>query len=107
MPITTNLFDLTGHVALVTGGNSGIGLGMAEGLAAHGATVAIWGTNPVKNSAAAAKLREHGGTVLDLVCDVGDHQARHAPHRATGDEVDVAAAGVRAPAGVPSGGLFA
>lgn len=75
MPITTQLFDLTGHVALVTGGNSGIGLGMAEGLAAHGATVAIWGTNPAKNTAAAAKLREYGGTVLDLVCDVGDHQA--------------------------------
>ncbi len=75
MPITTRLFDLTGHVALVTGGNSGIGLGMAEGLAAHGATVAIWGTNPDKNTAAAARLREYGGTVLDLVCDVGDQQA--------------------------------
>ena len=36
-------FDLTGRVALITGGNSGIGLGMAEGLAAHGADVAIWG----------------------------------------------------------------
>jgi NAD(P)-dependent dehydrogenase (short-subunit alcohol dehydrogenase family) len=42
-------FDLTGHVALVTGGNSGIGLGMAEGLAGAGADVAIWGTNEDKN----------------------------------------------------------
>ena len=75
MPITTSLFDLTGQVALVTGGNSGIGLGMAEGLAAHGASVAIWGTNPAKNTAAAATLRSYGGTVLDLVCDVGDQEA--------------------------------
>jgi len=75
VPITTSLFDLSGHVALVTGGNSGIGLGMADAMAAHGASVAIWGTNPAKNAAAAVQLRSHGGAVLDLVCDVGDHQA--------------------------------
>jgi len=77
MPSDTSfdLFDLAGHTALVTGGNGGIGLGMAEALAAHGATVAIWGTNPDKNTAAAGRLRAHGGRVLDLVCDVGDHQA--------------------------------
>ena len=40
-----NLFDLTGRVALITGGNGGIGLGMAEGLAAQGCEVALWGTN--------------------------------------------------------------
>ena len=62
----SGMFDLTGHVALVTGGNSGIGLGMADGLAQQGAAVAIWGTNPEKNAAAAAQLRSHGGTVLDL-----------------------------------------
>ena len=71
----TSLFDLTHHVALVTGGNSGIGLGMADALAHQGAAVAIWGTNPAKNAAAAEQLRAHGGEVLDLVCDVGDHQA--------------------------------
>ncbi len=45
-----NLFDLTGKVALITGGNGGIGLGMAEGLASQGCEVAIWGTNPEKNA---------------------------------------------------------
>lgn len=69
------LFDLTGHVALITGGNSGIGLGMAEGLARHGATVAIWGTNPAKNDAAAEQLAAHGGQVYAAVCDVGDRDA--------------------------------
>lgn len=71
----STMFDLSGHVALVTGGNSGIGLGWAEALAAHGASVAIWGTNPDKNAAAAAAVAVHGHHVLDLVCDVGDHDA--------------------------------
>lgn len=48
--------DLTGHVALVTGGNSGIGLGMARGLLKSGAGVAIWGTNAERNAAAVAEL---------------------------------------------------
>ena len=42
-------FNLKGKVALVTGGNSGIGLGMADALAQAGADVVIWGTNPDKN----------------------------------------------------------
>jgi NAD(P)-dependent dehydrogenase (short-subunit alcohol dehydrogenase family) len=48
---------------------------MAEGLAAHGAGVAIWGTNAEKNKTAAEQLRAHGGDVVDLVCDVGDRDA--------------------------------
>ncbi|TDR89675.1 hypothetical protein EV668_2510 [Enterovirga rhinocerotis] len=64
------MFDLTGKVALVTGGNGGIGLGMAEGLARGGAGIAIWGGNPDKNEAAGAKLRKHGGRVLVQRCDV-------------------------------------
>ena len=71
-------FDLTGQVALVTGGNSGIGLGMALALAAAGADVAIWGTNAAKNAAAAEQLRGHGRRALALRCDVGDEAAGEA-----------------------------
>ena len=71
----SRLFDLTGHVGLVTGGNSGIGLGYAEGLAECGAAVAIWGTNPAKNDAAVEQLAQLGGDVHAVVCDVGDQDA--------------------------------
>jgi NAD(P)-dependent dehydrogenase (short-subunit alcohol dehydrogenase family) len=70
--VNDHLFDLTGRVALVTGGNSGIGLGMADALAMAGADVAIWGTNPDKNEKARTHLERHGTRVLDAVCDVGD-----------------------------------
>ena len=70
-----NLFDLTGKVALITGGNGGIGLGMAEGLAQHGATVIIWGTNEEKNAAAAEALAQHGGIVRTAKVDVSDEDA--------------------------------
>jgi NAD(P)-dependent dehydrogenase (short-subunit alcohol dehydrogenase family) len=53
-------FDLTGKVALVTGGNGGIGFGMVEALAQAGADVVIWGSNGKKNTAA-AKVRKGGG----------------------------------------------
>ena len=65
-------FDLTGKVALVTGGNSGIGLGMAMALAESGADVAIWGTNEAKNAAAREALARTGRKVLALRCDVGE-----------------------------------
>jgi hypothetical protein len=72
-------FDLTGKVALITGGNSGIGLGMAQALAEAGADIAIWGTNPAKNAAAKAKLDATGRRVFALQCDVGDeHAVEHA-----------------------------
>ena len=67
--------DLTGHVALVTGGNSGIGLGMALGLARAGADVAIWGTNPTKNEVAALRLATTGRRVHAERCDVSDEDA--------------------------------
>lgn len=68
-------FDLTGKVALITGGNGGIGLGMAEGLAAAGASLAIWGRDPVKNEQARARLEALGATVLIQPIDVSDEAA--------------------------------
>lgn len=56
-------FDLSGKVALVTGGNGGIGFGMAEALAQAGADVVIWGTREEKNEEAAKKLRACGKRV--------------------------------------------
>ena len=56
-------FDLTGKVALVTGGNGGIGLGMADAMAQAGADIVIWGTNEEKNAAAKQALAKHGKRV--------------------------------------------
>jgi NAD(P)-dependent dehydrogenase (short-subunit alcohol dehydrogenase family) len=64
--------DLSGHVALVTGGNSGVGLGMAEGLARAGADVCVWGRNPEKNRAAAELLAAHGRRAKAYEVDVSD-----------------------------------
>ncbi len=61
------LFDLTGKVAIVTGGNGGIGLGMAGGLAEAGASVVIAGRNAAKGEKAAKSL---GGTAIFLSVDV-------------------------------------
>lgn len=72
--MTLNLFDLTGHVALITGGNGGIGFGYACGLARCGATLAIWGTNAAKNQAAVERLSAFGVEVQAICCDVGDEQ---------------------------------
>ncbi|MDE2006030.1 MAG: SDR family oxidoreductase [Rhodospirillales bacterium] len=70
-----NPFDLSGKVALVTGGNSGIGLGMARMLAEAGADIAIWGTSAAKNEAARAEIAATGRRVLAVACDVGDEAA--------------------------------
>ena len=66
--------DLSGRVAVVTGGNGGIGFGMAKALAAAGADVAIWGRDEAKNDAACAELEQTGRRVVALRCDVADEQ---------------------------------
>jgi NAD(P)-dependent dehydrogenase (short-subunit alcohol dehydrogenase family) len=65
-------FDLTGKTALVTGGNSGLGLGFATGVAKAGADVVIWGRRADSNEEAAAELRRHGVRVLAQAVDVSD-----------------------------------
>ena len=77
--------DLRGHVALITGGNSGIGLGMATGLANAGADIAIWGTNPAKNETATAQLEATGVRVHSEICDVADEAAQERSFAATLD----------------------
>ncbi len=73
--MTSAAFDLSGKVALVTGGNAGIGLAMAEALAEAGADVCIWGSNPDKTTAAGEQIERHGTRVLALACDVSDESA--------------------------------
>ena len=69
------LFDLRGRVAVVTGGNGGIGLGMARGLAEAGCTVSLWGRDEAKTAAAAADLAGSGAAVDAQICDVADARA--------------------------------
>jgi NAD(P)-dependent dehydrogenase (short-subunit alcohol dehydrogenase family) len=64
-------FDLTGKVALVTGGNRGIGYGMAQALAQAGADVVIWGTKDEKNAEAKDSLAAYGKRVAARRVDVG------------------------------------
>ncbi|QDV33642.1 2-dehydro-3-deoxy-D-gluconate 5-dehydrogenase [Tautonia plasticadhaerens] len=69
--MAANPFDLAGKVAIVTGGNGGIGLGMARGLARAGARLALVGRNPEKTAAAASTLAEQAGVdVLPITADV-------------------------------------
>lgn len=64
------MFDLSGHVAIVTGGNGGVGLAFCRGLVKCGAKVAIWGRNAEKNATAVAELQALGGEAEAFVVDV-------------------------------------
>lgn len=68
------LFDLSGKVALVTGGNSGLGLGFARGIAKQGGAVAIWGRSADKNAAAKKELEALGARVQARQVDVSSEQ---------------------------------
>ena len=65
-----NLFDLKGKVAVITGGNGGIGLGMAQGIASLGAVIVIAGRNEAKAAAALKTLHDMGAEASFIVADV-------------------------------------
>ncbi len=73
--MTYGPFDLSGKVALITGGHGGIGLGFADAIARAGAKVCIWGTREEKCVAAAEQVSTHSAEVRWLTCDVGDRSA--------------------------------
>lgn len=70
-----NMFDLSGKVAMITGGNSGIGLGFARGIAKQGGTVAIWGRSEEKNAKAKAELEAFGVKATAQIVDVSSRDA--------------------------------
>jgi 2-dehydro-3-deoxy-D-gluconate 5-dehydrogenase len=83
MTMATTPFDLTGKVALVTGGNGGIGLGMARGLAKAGASLVIAARNTRKNAAAVKELEALGAPAEAIEADVADEAAcRALPQKA-------------------------
>ncbi|WFU44945.1 glucose 1-dehydrogenase [Bradyrhizobium sp. CB82] len=73
--MTLSRFDLRGKVAIVTGGNGGIGLGMACGLADAGADIAVIGRNEAKSKAAVEDLRQRGIKAIAVATDVTDKTA--------------------------------
>jgi 2-deoxy-D-gluconate 3-dehydrogenase len=73
-----NLFDLTGKVAIVTGGNGGIGLGIARGLAAHGASIVVAARNTEKTAMAVKELQGLGASASGIAVDVRDEASVNA-----------------------------
>jgi NAD(P)-dependent dehydrogenase (short-subunit alcohol dehydrogenase family) len=72
--VTKGLFDLSGKVTLVTGGNGGLGLGFARGIAKQGGDLEIWGRSAEKNAAAKKELEAHGVRVATRQVDVSSEQ---------------------------------
>lgn len=81
--MTRAIFDMTGHVALVTGGNAGLGLAMAKGMARAGAGIAIWGRSADKNRLAVEALRAAGTEAEAFDCDVTNPASAAAAFAAT------------------------
>jgi NAD(P)-dependent dehydrogenase (short-subunit alcohol dehydrogenase family) len=73
--MTTALFDLSGKVAVITGGNSGIGLGFARGMAKQGSAIAIWARSADRNAAAKKELEAFGVRVETYQVDVASQQS--------------------------------
>lgn len=69
------IIDLSGRVVVVTGGNSGIGLGIARGVARAGGSVVIWARRPEQNRAAVEELERLGTVAAAIECDVSDEQS--------------------------------
>lgn len=98
---TANPFDLSGKVAIVTGGNGGLGLGMALGLARAGASVAIAARQRAKAEAALAQLAETGVATHFIETNVASRDACFAMAAETAErfgriDILVANAGVAA-----------
>ena len=72
------MFDITGKVAIVTGGNGGIGLGMARGLASHGAAIVVAGRNADKSARAVKELQGLGAKASSIAVDVKDEASVNA-----------------------------
>lgn len=72
--MTKNVFDLSNKTVIVTGGNNGIGLGMAEALAGAGAVVAIWGRNADRNAEARRTISAQGGNAYAFEVDVSSEE---------------------------------
>jgi NAD(P)-dependent dehydrogenase (short-subunit alcohol dehydrogenase family) len=73
-PMSKGLFDLRGKVTVVTGGNSGLGLGFARGIARQGGDLAIWARNTEKNAAAKKELESFGVRVETRQVDVSSEE---------------------------------
>jgi 2-dehydro-3-deoxy-D-gluconate 5-dehydrogenase len=71
----SKLFDLSGRVAVITGGNGGIGLGMAKGMAAAGATIVVAGRDAAKNTTAVADILSAGGKASAIPVDVLEEES--------------------------------